>query len=247
MDPAYYVAAGSLRARSYQMDVVSNNLANASTVGYKTEKTFFSIYNKAKVDGRGLPLSSYVNEGTVMAQSGVDFSQGNQRTTGRSLDLSIDGNAFFMLQTPQGPQATRDGRFMVGKDGRLSSLDGYPLLGKNNLPIPIDPAGGPVKVLLDGTVQQGENTQGQIDLQAVANPSALQRLGANRYSLAGVPPAASNATVNQGSLEQSGVDMASCMIDLVRLNRMFEMSMKVASTVTNDMDEKSITDISTGH
>jgi flagellar basal body rod protein FlgG len=229
------------------MDVVSNNLANAATVGYKSEKTFFSIFNKAKADGRGLPLSGYVNDGTVMAQSGLDFSQGNQRTTGRSLDLAIDGNAFFMLKTPQGTQATRDGRFMVGKDGQLTSLDGYPLMGKNNLPIPIDPAGGPVKVLQDGTVQQGENTQGQIDLQAVANPSTLQRLGANRYDLTGATPAAASATVNQGTLEQSGVDMATCMIDMVRLNRMFEMSMKVASTVTNDMDEKVITDVSTGH
>jgi flagellar basal body rod protein FlgG len=229
------------------MDVVSNNLANAATVGYKPEKTFFSIYNKAKADGRGLPLTPYVDDGTVIAQSGIDFSQGNQRTTGRTLDLAIDGNAFFMIKTPQGTQATRDGRFVIGKDGTLSTLDGSQVLGNNNLPIPIDSTAGPVTVLKDGTVQQGDTVQGQIDLRAVANPDSLQRLGANRYDLTGSRPAPSNATVTQGALEQSGVDMATCMIDMVRLNRMFEMSMKVASTVTNDMDEKSITDISTGH
>jgi flagellar basal body rod protein FlgG len=229
------------------MDVVSNNLANAATIGYKPERTFFSVYNQAKAAGRGLPLSGPVNDGTLISQTGIDFSQGSERTTGRSLDMAIDGNAFFMIRTPQGVQATRDGRFMIGKNGQLSTQDGYPVLGNNNLPIPIDPAGGPVAVLKDGTVQQGDNTQGQLALKAVANPSALQRLGANRYDLAGSATTASNATVTQGALEQSGVDLASCMIDMVRLNRMFEMSMKVASTVTNDMDEKCITDISTGH
>ena len=114
MDPAYYVAAGSLKARSFQLDMVSNNLANAATVGYKPEKSFFAIFNKAKSEGRGLALSPYVDDGTVLAQSGVDFGQGTLRTTGRSLDLAIEGNAFFMVQTPKGPMATRDGRLQLG-------------------------------------------------------------------------------------------------------------------------------------
>jgi len=246
VDPAYYVAAGSLKARSLQLDMVSNNLANSATVGYKPEKSFFSVYNKAKADGRGLPLTPFVNDGTVVAQSGVDFSQGAIKTTGRSLDLAVEGNGFFMVKTPQGVQATRDGRFQIGTNGQLQALDGSPLLGKNNLPIQIDSEGGPVKVLPDGSVQQGDNTAGQIDLRAFATPNALQRTGANRYDTSGSKPATSSATVTQGGLEQSSVDLASCMVDMIRLNRLFEMSMKVASTVTNDMDAKSISDISTG-
>jgi len=95
-------------------------------------------------------------------------------------------------------------------------------------------------------VQQGDNTAGQIDLRAFATPNALQRTGANRYDTSGSKPATSSATVTQGGLEQSSVDLASCMVYMIRLNRLFEMSMKVASTVTNDMDAKSISDISTG-
>jgi flagellar basal body rod protein FlgG len=245
VDPAYYVAAGSLKARSFQLDLVSNNLANAATVGYKPERSFFSVYNKAKADGHGLPLTPYVDDGTIVAQSGVDFSQGVARTTGRSLDLAIDGNAFFMVKTPQGIQATRDGRFQIGTNGELQALDGAVLMGKNSLPIRIEAEGGTVKVLADGSVQQGENTLGQIDLQAFANPGALQRAGSNRFSASG-DRAATSATVTQGALEQSSVDLSSCMIDMIRLNRLFEMSMKVASTVANDMDAKSISDISTG-
>ena len=112
-----------------QLDMVSNNLANSATVGYKPEKSFFSVYNKAKADGRGLPLTPFVNDGTVVAQSGVDFSQGAMKTTGRSLDLAIEGNGFFMVQTPKGVQATRDGRFQIGTNGQLQALDGSPLLG----------------------------------------------------------------------------------------------------------------------
>ena len=246
MDPAYYIAAGSLKARSYQLDMVSNNLANAATVGYKPEKSFFSIYNKAKADGRGLPLSQYVNDGAITAQSGIDFSQGAVKTTGRSMDLAIEGNGFFMVKTPQGNLATRDGRFQLGTNGQLQAMDGSPLLGKNNLPIQIDPAGDPVKVLPDGSVMQGDTTAGQIDLRTFTNPGALQRSGANRYTPSGAPATASSATVTQGALEQSSVDLSTCMVDMIRLNRLFEMSMKVASTVTNDMDARSISDISTG-
>jgi flagellar basal body rod protein FlgG len=235
------------------MDVLSNNLANSATVGYKPEKTFFSVFNKAKSEGRGLTLSPYVNDGTVMAQSGVDFTQGSEKTTGHPLDLAIDGNAFFMVKTPQGVLATRDGQFQLGKDGQLQTADGSAVLGNNNLPITIDPAGGPVKVLGDGSIQQaGDDPNGepttvaQLNLQAFATPNSLQRVGANRFDPKGAKPAVVDATVNQGALEQSSVDLPTCMIDMIRLNRMFEMSMKVASTVTNDMDEKSITDVSSG-
>jgi flagellar basal body rod protein FlgG len=229
------------------MEILSNNLANAATVGYKPEKTFNSIFNKAKSDGRGLPLSAYVNDGTVIAQSGVDFSQGSLRFTKHNLDLAIEGNGFFMVQTARGTQATRDGQFSIGVNGQMQTRDGAALLGKNNLPIQIDPAGGTVSVQSDGTVQQGDSPRGQINLQSFTNTNALKRVGANRYDVSGAQATNSDASITQGALEQSTVDIPTCMIDMIQLNRMYEMSMKVASTVTNDMDEKSITDISTGH
>ena len=77
-------------------------------------------------------------------------------------------------------------------------------------------------------------------------PSLLQRAGSNRFDPAGAATTASTATVAQGSLEQSGVDVATCMIDMIRLNRIFDMSSKAASTITNDMDSRSISDVSTG-
>ena len=246
MDPAYYVAAGSLKARSFQMETLSNNLANTETVGYKTERTFFSVFNKAKASGRNLPLSPAVNDGTVLAQRGLDFSQGAFKATGRSLDLAIEGNAFFMIQTPQGPQATRDGRFQLSATGELQTMDGLTVLGKNARGIQINPQGGEFTVGPDGTITQGKTVLGQLDLKAYRTPTALSRMGSNRYDATGLEEAPATATVNQGQLEQSGADMATTMVDMIRLNRLFEMSLKVASTITNDLDARSISDIARG-
>ncbi len=110
----------------------------------------------------------------------------------------------------------------------------------------MNPAGGAVNVLADGTVQQGENTLGELGLKAYAKPSQLHRSGANRFDPGGAKETAVSGTVTQGAVEESSVDLPTCLIDMIRLNRLFETSMKVASTITNDMDAKSISDISSG-
>lgn len=248
MDPGYYVAAGSLNARSVQMDVLANNLANAQAVGYKKEQTFFSIFNKASASLRRLPLTKDVNDGTLLAQRGVDMSQGATQPTGRDFDLAIEGDGFFVVQTPQGNRLTRDGRLKVGRDGQLQAMDGSPVLGKNGQPITLDPAIPQLSVAPDGTLSQGTQPQdqkvvGQLDLKAYANPSALVRVGNLRFDPAGQAEAPTTATVAQGYLEQSGVDIAACMVDMIRINRLFEMSLKVASTLSNDLDARATSDL----
>lgn len=248
MDPGYYVAAGSLNARSVQMDVLANNLANAQTVGYKKEQTFFSIFNKAAGSGRNLPLTKDVNDGTLLAQRGIDMSQGSLQPTGRELDLAIEGDGFFVVRTAQGNRLTRDGRFKLGKEGQLQAMDGSPVVGKNGQPINLDPAIPQVSVSPDGTLSQGLSAQdtkvvGQLDLKSYADPTRLVRTGNLRFDAAGQAETPSRATVAQGNLEQSGVDIAACMVDMIRINRLFEMSLKVASTLTNDFDARATSDL----
>ena len=243
MDPGYYVAAGSLKARTFQLDVVANNLVNASTVGYKPDQAFFAVFNKAGGSGRKLPLSGYLNDGVVFAETGVVTEQGSLRATGRPLDLAMEGNAFLTIQTPAGIRVTRDGRLQLGKDGQLQAMDGNPVLGKNGQPILVDPKNGNVSVTTDGTVSQKEQVLGQLDLKAFEKAGSLKRTGALRFDPAGATEAPIKGTVTQGHLEQSGVDAASTMVEMIRLNRLFELSMKVASTISNDLDARSINDV----
>lgn len=243
MDPGYYVAAGSLKARSFQLEVVANNLANAATVGYKPDQPFFAVFNKAAGSARRLPLSGPLNDGVVFGETGVITEQGNLRATGRSLDLAIEGNAFFTVQTPAGIRVTRDGRLQVGQDGQLQAMDGSPLLGKNGQPIAIDPKKGNVSVMADGSVQQDNQILGQLDLKAFEKAGALKRAGALRFDPTGQAEAPVKGNVTQGHLEQSAVDTAATMVEMIRLNRLFEMSLKVASTLSNDLDSRSINDV----
>jgi flagellar basal body rod protein FlgG len=243
MDPGYYVAAGSLKARAFQLEVVANNLANAATVGYKPDMPFFAVFNKAASSGRSLPLSGYLNDGVVFAETGVVTEQGNLRTTGRPLDVAIEGNAFLMVRTPAGDRVTRDGRLQMGQGGQLQAMDGSPVLGKNGQPITVDPKNGNVSISTDGTVQQQDQVLGQLDLKAYEKAGTLKRMGALRFDPTGATDAPVKATISQGHLEQSAVDSASTMVEMIRLNRLFEMSQKVASTLTNDLDSRSINDV----
>lgn len=251
MDPAYYVAAGSLKARSFQLEAVSNNLANTATVGYKADRPFFATFNKALGSSRHLPLSGPLNDGVVFAETGVVQEQGTLKPTGRKLDLGLEGSGFFIVQTPQGPRATRDGRFQLGQDGVLQALDGSPVLGKNGQPIQLDPKGGDLSIGSDGTFQQSvvetgnvrTTVAGQIDIRDFERSDRLPRVGNLRFDITGATAKPATATLNQGVLEQSSVDLPSLMVDMIRLNRLFEMSMKVASTLSNDMDARSISDI----
>jgi flagellar basal body rod protein FlgG len=240
MDPAYYVAAGSLKARAYQLDVVANNLANSQTVGYKAERSFFDIFNKAKDQGRGLPLSPFVNDGTVYAQKGMEFHQGALKLTQNDLDVAIEGNAFFTVMTDEGPRVTRDGRFTLGPNGTLMTFDGFTVLGTNG-PITIDPNGAKPIFTKEGAVNQGNAFLGQLELQAFEDTRPLFRTGAGRYDASETAAAPISGSVVQGYLEQSSVDMAGAMVEMIRLNRLFEMSQKVASTLTNDLDARSLT------
>jgi len=243
MDPGYYVAAGSLKARSFQLDVVANNLANSATVGYKPDQPFFAIFNKAGASGRGLPLTPYVNDGVVFGETGVVNEQGSLRATGRPLDLAIEGNAFFTVRTAQGDRVTRDGRFQMGADGELQAMDGSPVLGKNGQPIKIDPKQGNVTLSADGTVQQGGQALGQVGLTAFEKPGSLKRVGSLRFDPTGQASAPVKATIAQGHVEESAVDTASAMVEMIRLNRLFELSQKVASTISYDLDSRSINDV----
>jgi flagellar basal body rod protein FlgG len=107
----------------------------------------------------------------------------------------------------------------------------------------VDPKNGTISISTDGTVQQKDAVLGQLELKAFEKPGALKRMGALRFDPTGATEAPVKATLSQGHLEQSAVDSASTMVEMIRLNRLYEMSLKVASTLTNDLDSRSINDV----
>lgn len=232
MDPLLISAASGMRARMESLDMLANNVANSGTVGFKTDKEFYSLYEQE------LP---------VIQQQWTDFSQGTLTPTGNSLDLALSGRGFFSLNSPQGTIYTRGGQFQISKSNQLQTADGYTLRDtlNNGQPITVDPT-QPVDIAKDGTVQQNGQTLGQIEIVGVGDPArALAKLGGNYFISApqGAKPAPDASTeVRQGALEQSNVPVADAAVRLVSIMRQFEMLQK-AMTVGADMDRQAVQEV----
>jgi flagellar basal-body rod protein FlgF len=232
MDPILISAASGMKARMESLDMLANNIANSGTVGFKTDKEFYSLYEQE------LP---------VIQKQWTDFSQGTLSPTGSALDLALSGQGFFALNSPRGTIYTRGGQFQVSKSNQLQTADGYTLRDtKNNgLPITVDPT-QPIEIAKDGTVQQNGQTVGQIEIGGVENPAqALAKMGGTYFISS--PPSATptpepDTEVHQGALEQSNVPVADSAVRLVSIMRQFEMLQK-AMTVGADMDKQAVQEV----
>jgi flagellar basal-body rod protein FlgF len=214
------------------LDMLANNIANSSTVGFKTDKEFYSLYQQE------LPM---------IQQQWTDFSQGVLAPTGNSLDLGLSGQGFFALNSPQGTIYTRGGQFQISKSNQLQTADGYTLRDtqNNGQPITVDPT-QPLDISKDGTVQQNGQTVGQIEISAVQDPArALAKMGGNyfiSYPNTTKPAPDSTTEVRQGALEQSNVPAADSAVRLVSIMRQFEMLQK-AMTVGADMNKQAVEEV----
>ena len=237
----YTAASGALVAQA-QADVTANNLANVNTTGFKRtllqvqtgpELNVFLTQNQpSSSNPDGTPSSSYVGTlgtGAQIADTPAVFEQGGLQNTGNPLDLALQGNGFFTIQTPAGIRYTRDGQFARDAQGFLTTLDGNRVLGAN----------GPIQ-LSDGAVSVGENgavTQrgGVVDTLRVVrfnNPVAVRPEGDNQFadSGGGRPVLDAQSSVHQGFLERSNANVVRSMIDLITAQRWFEANQKVIQT-----------------
>lgn len=240
MDPISVLAAGGIRSRMESLDLLANNLANAATSGYKSDKEFYSLFtsNYAQVDAAGnkavLPL---------VDRKWTDFSQGILQTTSNPLDLALSGPGFFTVKGPSGPLYTRNGAFQVNASGTLSTSDGYAVMRQDGLPITIDPS-SPVTVTPEGDVQQNGVSVGQLGLVTFADTTVLEKQSNYfRNNSASIMPAtATGVEVHQGQIENSNVNTPAAVVQLVGVMRQFEMLQK-AITLSLDMDRKGIDEV----
>ena len=244
-----WIAKTGLEAQQTQMDVISNNLANVSTSGFKRSRAVFEdlLYQTLRQPGaqssQQTSLPSGLQLGTGVRTSATEkiFTQGNLQQTSNSLDVAIQGRGFFQVLMPDGSAAyTRDGSFQVDSQGQLVTASGFPV--QPAIVIPADATS--VTVGRDGTVsvqQPGSAAPvqvGSMQLVSFINPAGLQSQGENLFSetaASGTPSANTPGTsglglINQGYVETSNVNVAEELVNMIQTQRAYEINSKAIST-----------------
>lgn len=235
MDYGLYTAFLGMRSRQRTLDAQANNIANASTTGFKAERLIYSTI-EAKEKGN----SDRQNLIAGVAVSGAtDFSAGAIRETGRSLDVAIDGDAFLQIETPRGTRYTRAGNLTLDANGQLVTHNGDLVVGQAGA-ITVPP-GGEISIGEDGTLSVGKNAFDQLKLVRFENPTAaLTKEGDSLFMTTGTEKPLENVTarVQQGALESSNINTVSEMVAMINNNREFESLQKSMSLLMNDLGRK---------
>jgi len=250
MFSSLWIAKTGLDAQQTQMDVISNNLANASTTGFKTSRASFQdlMYQNEGQPGSQTteqtqsPTGLLLGTGVKVVGSEKLFTQGAITQTGNSLDVAIQGNGFIQVSLPDGTVAyTRDGSLHEDSTGQVVTGDGYPLVPSITLPANVNS----VTIGTDGTVSVTSNgsttpTQvGVVQLANFVNPAGLQPMGQNLYletqssgtAQTGQPGINGMGTLAQGSLESSNTNVVEEMVNMIQAQRTYEMNSKSISAV----------------
>jgi len=241
VDSGYYAAFSGWLARSQSLDLAAGNLANAGTAGYRAERDYFRsvILGPEALDSQ---LNTTVNAFGVLGGSRLDFGQGSLTPTGNPLDLAIEGDGFFAIQTQQGVRYTRDGQFERAHDGTLTTQAGEPVLDARQQPVRVP--GGTIVIGADGAVSVNGAIAGRLALFGPSSPDSLEAEGANRYAATGSPLlAGATGTVRQGALEASNQDVVQGSLQLVLMQRQAEMMEKAVSIFSNDLDKTASEDL----
>jgi flagellar basal-body rod protein FlgG len=250
VDAALWAAKTGLDAQQTEMSVVSNNLANVNTTGYKQDRAVFEdlLYQNQTQVGADTsqttqsPSGLSIGTGVQVVSTEKEYSQGSLTQTGNPLDVAIQGQGFFQIQTPDGTLAyTRDGTFQTNAQGQLVTSSGYVVQpgitipqGAQSVTIGAD---GTVTVLLPG--QSSPTQVGQLQLANFINPAGLQPIGQNLLVQSaasgspqtGTPGVNGLGSVSQGELEGSNVDVVEELVNMIQTQRAYEMNSKAISTV----------------
>ncbi len=211
MDAPSSVALSGQLVREQQMDVLANNIANLSTIGFKGQSMVFAEFLTSANGER----AAYVKDaGTVR-----DWSQGPLTRTGNTLDVALQGAGFLEVETAAGTRYTRDGRMKLDAQGQLVDLDGDPVLGQGDQPILVPQGSAPVSISQDGTITSNTGNVGQL---AVVSFDQLQGLEAETdglFTTDEAPTQATDTKVVQGMVEESNVQPVLEMTRLMEASR----------------------------
>ncbi|MFQ5752832.1 MAG: flagellar hook-basal body protein [bacterium] len=216
-----------------QMEIISNNLANISTNGFKRNKIF---ENELSAKLKSYSLSQLNSKVHIPNSSAViDFSQGSLVGSNRPLDVAISGNGLFAVETPQGEVYTRDGRFTLNQEGILTTLDGYVVLGEGG-PIEIElQQNSPSQIIINekGEILIDGNVLDRLKVFSLENPQNFNKIGSNLFQLKdstiSLNPA-ENYTIKQGFLEESNVNPILEMVAMIEVSHFYQTGRKLINT-----------------
>jgi flagellar basal-body rod protein FlgG len=251
---ALYSAASGMESQQLNLDVISNNLANVNTTGFKKSKIEFQdlLYENIRQpgaeqgNGNELPTGLEVGHGSRAVATSRVFTEGELSQTGERLDMAIQGDGFFQVTMPDGTLAyTRDGSLKTASDGRITTSDGLPV--QNGFqPIPVGTTG--VTISPDGqvTTTGANGTQNfQVTLVRFANPAGLQSIGRNLYletpasgtAESGNPDENGFGSLQQGYVEMSNVKVVEEMVNMIVAQRAYEVNSKAVQAADEMMQQ----------
>jgi flagellar basal-body rod protein FlgF len=242
MDSGLYSAYSGLRVNSDVLEILSNNLANVNTTGFKSDQAFLRVFNNA-VNESGDPLDRAVNDSSVVDGSFTDFQPGVIRVTGRDLDVALDGRGFFAVQGPTGTMYTRNGTFQLDGSGRLINSEGLEVLGGAG-PIQLPP--GKITISKGGEIQVDGSSVDTLQVVDFPDTRILEKAGNSMFRVRAsdnAQPVAVETPVVSGSLEQSNVNPIREMMLMINMMRQFESLQKSIYTLMNTVDDRSINQV----
>ena len=230
-----YIAVSGAQAELRRLDVVSNNLANNNTPGFKKDRVNF----KETLANAFLDDSKQDKRFVEVAGTHTDMAPGPLRETGNPLDLALLGDGFFKVQTPRGQRLTRGGTFMQNTQGQLVTTEGNLLLGMNDEPITIPPNVSSPVINGTGKIIVGKETVGNLAIVEVKDVSNLKKEEAGTFATnpENIEPATNNTQVHQGYIESGNGDAVRMMITLVETQRHYDTLHRAIETY-KDLDQK---------
>jgi flagellar basal-body rod protein FlgF len=217
MSNTTYIALSGQMALRRQMEVLANNIANASTPAFKSEQMLFAEYLEKEPTER--PLSFVQDIGTAR-----DTRQGSLSKTGNSLDVGLQGDGYLAVQTPMGIRYTRNGHLQLDANGQLVTTEGYPVLAEGDQPLAVPSDAGEITISRDGIVSTRQGQAGRLSVVTFPSERDLKPAGNGLYVTNSQPQPATGTLVLQGMLEDSNVKPILAMTRMMQVAQNFELA-----------------------
>jgi len=231
---SFYIAGTGMLAQREKMDIVTNNIVNVDTTGYKKDTLITRSFKDMMIQSMNGQDIGPLNTGIHVDDVVTSFDQGNLEQTDRLTDVALEGDGFFVVNTAAGIRFTRDGAFAVNSDGYLVNSEGNYIQGVNGN---IFVGSGEFTIDEQGYVTVNGQTVNRLLLVTFANLAGLEKVGSNMFAqgTAGAPQQATGCRVIQGYLEASNVNMAEEMVTMVELNRAYQVNQRVLTMLDQSL------------